>query len=88
MTKIAGGQQIAATKRLGSAADEHAIHDDLAAGGKILGDKLVFLLDIRKQHVLVAGKMDGFALAQVRERYESIVSRIKPQNAALCCSVF
>ena len=88
VAEIARRQQIAATERLGGAPNEHAIHDYFAARGKIFGDKLMFCRDVRQQQILGARQSYAFALAQVRQGYESVVSRIKPQDAALCCSVF
>jgi hypothetical protein len=39
--------------------------------------------DVREQRVIAARKIYGFALAQVSQSYESVVSRIEPQDPAL-----
>jgi len=39
--------------------------------------------DVREQNVIAACKLYGFALAQVGQSDESVVSRIEPQDAAL-----
>lgn len=86
VTEIARGQQIAATQRFRCAANEHAIHDDLAASGKFLSKKFMFGGNVGEHCVIDAVETYGFAFAQIGQRYEGVVSRIEPQNAALCCS--
>jgi hypothetical protein len=54
VAEIARRQQIAATKRFGGATDKHSVHDDFAAGWKILGYEFVFRGHVREQDVLVA----------------------------------
>jgi hypothetical protein len=87
VAEISRRQQIAATERLGGAPNEHAIHDYVATRWKIFGDKLMFRWNVREQQILGARQGYAFAFAQVRQGYESVVSRIEPQDAALCCSV-
>jgi hypothetical protein len=88
VAKIAGRKEVAAPERFGGATDEHAVHRDFATRRELLGDKLMLCGNVREQHILAARKLHGFAFTQIRQRYESVVSRIKPQDAALCCSIF
>jgi len=83
VAKIASGKKAAALQRFGGAAHKDAIHDDVAPGREIGSDKLVLGRDVREQNIVAAGKVYGFALAQVGQSDESVVSRIEPQDAAL-----
>jgi len=83
VAKIASGEKAAALQRFRGAAHQDAIHDDVAPGWEIGSDELMLGRDVREQNVIAAGKIYGFALAQVGQSYESVVSRVKPQDAAL-----
>ena len=83
MAKIASGKKAAALQRFRGAAHQDAIHDDVAPRWEIGSDKLMLGRNVREQNVIVSRKVYGFALAQVGQSYESVVSRIEPQDAAL-----
>ena len=83
MAKIASGKKAAALQRFGGAAHKDAIHDDVAPRGEIGSDKLMLCRDVREQNIVAARKVYRFALTQVRQSDESVVSRIEPQDAAL-----
>ena len=85
VTEIARGQQIAPTEWLRYAPNKHAVHDDLTARGKFLSKKFMFGGDVGEHCVIDAVETYGFALTQIGQRYEGVVSRIEPQNTALCC---
>jgi len=83
VAKIASGKKTAALQRFGGAAHQDAIHDDVAARREIGSDKLMLCRNVREQNIVAARKVYGFALTQVGQSDESVVSRIEPQDAAL-----
>jgi hypothetical protein len=81
--EIARRKQLAAPQRLGSLSHQHAVHNHIAAYWKILCDELMFCGNIGQQQVVVASEIYKFALAQIGQRNENVVSRVELQNAPL-----
>ena len=74
---VARGKQFSALQILGHLADQNAIHDDVFAGGKILGDELMFGRHVGQEKLVIPGKANGFAFAQIGQGNENVVPRVE-----------
>jgi hypothetical protein len=84
MADVARREQIAASKVLDSFAHQNAVHNDVAAGAHVLREEFMLGLHIGEQGVIIPQVADDFALLQIGERYEGVVSRVDPQNLCVC----
>ena len=84
MPDVARGEQFTALKILGCLADQYAIHDDVLAGGEILGEELLFGRHVGQENVVIPGKANDFAFTQIGQGNEDVVARVESKNFTLC----
>src|SRR5260370_4821430 len=77
MVDVARGQQCPSPDRRHRFPDEHAVHDDAPASGKVFRGKLVFRRNVRFQNVGLGIKGNLFPPAQVGQRDQPVIFRIE-----------
>ena len=75
---VARGKQFTALQILRHLADQDAIHNDVFAGGEILREELMFGGHVGQKKIVIPGKANGFAFAQIGEGDENVVARVEP----------
>jgi len=74
---VARGEQFSALQVLRDLADKNAIHDDVIAGDKILGEELMFGRHAGQEKVVVPGKANDLAFRQIGQGNKDIVARVE-----------